>query len=118
MNLGYLRLFFGYPRLFLGLSGTYSIFRELLGYLRLYFLSYPRFFLFYPAPTAFLANYSVLCVRVFGVSVSFLCVIWYLLRFLANNWYICVFFVFYLRLFPVKVWILTPESNRKSKNQQ
>ena len=50
----------------------------------------------------------------FGVSVCFLCVIWYLLRFLANHWYICVVLVSYLRLFPFKVWILTPKSKRQS----
>ena len=66
-------LFFGLSASFLLLSGTYCVSRKLLGYLRL-FLGYLRlFFVFYLAPTAFLANYSVICVRIF--------------------WCICVFFV-------------------------
>ena len=78
------------------------------------FLGYVRLFLSYLAPTACLANYSDICVHIFWcICVFSLCYL-VLLRFLANHWYICVVLVSYLRLFPFKVWILTPKSNRQS----
>ena len=126
--LGYLRLYFlGYPRLFFCFFCVFffAFVWHLLRFSQITELSASlfwglsaSFFVFYLAPTAFLANYSVICVRIFWCICVFSSCYLVPAAFSNKSLVYLRFFVFYLRLFPFRVWILAPKSNRKSTNQQ